>query len=174
MASMIIRLYGDPVLRQKADPVSRVDDDVRQLAESMIQSMYGESGIGLAAPQVGKSLRLIVADPVIEGRQGNPRAFVNPEITDSWGDSTYEEGCLSLPGVNGDVDRPDGVRVRFTDLDGAEHEESFDGLWARVLQHEIDHLNGRLFVDYLSTMRRAMLQRKLKDLAREAKERIQG
>ncbi len=169
-----IRLYGDPVLRRKADPVGEVDDEVRLLAQTMIQSMYAESGIGLAAPQVGRSLRLIVADPLIDGRQGNPRAFINPEIVDSWGMTTYEEGCLSLPGVNGDVDRPEGVAVRFLDLDGTGQEESFDGLWARVLQHEIDHLNGRLFVDHLSTMRRAMLQRRLRELAREAKERAQG
>ncbi len=171
---MRIRIYGDPVLRRKADAIVEVDDEIRRLAREMIQSMYAESGIGLAAPQVGSSLRLIVADPLIEGKQGNPRAFINPEIVDSWGACTYEEGCLSLPGVNGDVDRPEGVTLRFLDHDGAEHEESFDGLWARVLQHEIDHLNGKLFVDHLSTMRRAMLQKRLKELVRESREQVQS
>lgn len=159
---LAIRLYGDPVLRQKAIPVTEFNGELREFVQQMGAAMYLAEGIGLAANQVGDRRHLLVADVnQVESSSGpgrrvrnvekrQLRAFINAEITESSPeDGPYSEGCLSIPFVEGDVWRPLRVRVRYQDLDGATQEEWFDGLMARVLQHELDHLEGKLFVDRL-------------------------
>jgi peptide deformylase len=172
MAQLPIRIYGDPILRRKAAPVERFDEELRQLGRDMIETMILAPGVGLAAPQVGLSIRLLVADGSRHEGDKPPRIFVNPEILEAWSEWTYDEGCLSVPGLTAELTRPEAIRLRFQDENGTLHEEEFHGLWARVLQHEIDHLNGKLFVDYMSPMRRAMIMKKLRDLAKESKGRI--
>jgi peptide deformylase len=152
-----------PVLRAKARLVGPADADrVRELAPRMLATMYEAPGIGLAAPQVGESLRLVVID--VSGKEEEPRpiVLVNPEVVGASKElATREEGCLSLPNMYAEVTRPAAVKVRYQDLEGAKKEIEGDGLLAACLQHEIDHLNGVLFVDYLSALKRNMLLRKL-------------
>jgi peptide deformylase len=164
-----ILLHPDPRLKAVAKPVPRIDDDLRRLAADMLETMYDAPGIGLAAPQVGVLSRLIVMDCVRE-ESGTPRplVLVNPEIT--WRSETtaaYEEGCLSIPDHFADVTRPTEVEVRWTDLDGQERTERMEGLWAVCVQHEIDHLNGKLFIDYLGPIKRGMITRKMEKLKRD-------
>jgi len=144
-----IRVLGDPVLRQETKPVETITDELRTLARNMFETMYLAKGIGLAAPQVGRTERIAVVDV-----DDNPLVIINPEVIESDGTSKGEEGCLSIPDVYGDVERPATVRVRATDLDGKEFEVAAEGLFARCLQHEIDHLHGKLFLDYLSVLKR--------------------
>lgn len=177
MATLQIYVAPHPVLKKIADLVSGgVTDDLRRLMDDMLETMYASDGIGLAAPQVGVSKRVIVMD--IDQKRGEfenplekkgaPRFFVNPEIVWSSDDiSSYNEGCLSVPGQYADVERPAKIRARFLDYDGTEKEIEADGLLATCLQHEMDHLNGILFVDHLSTLKRDMLLRKLKKFTRE-------
>ncbi len=172
MPQLPIRLYGDPVLRRKAEPLAAIDDEIRRLAADMIETMYEANGVGLAAPQVGRAIRMLVADASHADGGPGPRVFINPEILESWDEAVYDEGCLSLPGLSAEITRPEAIRLRFFDEHGTEREEELHGLWARVLQHEIDHLEGRLFIDKLSPMRRALMDRKLKELVRESKSRI--
>jgi peptide deformylase len=155
MAGLEIRLLGDPVLRERAAEVETVDAEVRRLAGEMFTAMYEADGVGLAAPQVGVLRRIIVVDPREEGV--TPRAIVNPRIVtaDPLQDKA-EEGCLSIPGVRDVVQRPAGVTVEGLDLDGAPVRIEAEGLHARVLQHEIDHLDGVLFLDRLSPLKRRL------------------
>jgi peptide deformylase len=164
-----ILLYGSAILRQKCEPVERFDDELRRLNESMARAMIRENGIGLAAPQVGKTLRFLIARP--GGSRGlEVFSFVNPEIVfRSREQDDFTEGCLSLPDITADVRRPVSVRVRYQDLEGAEHELEDGDLLARILQHEADHLDGILFVDHLSLLRRKLLAKKLKALAARAR-----
>jgi peptide deformylase len=165
-ATLPILLVPDPRLRAKAKPVSAGDGEaVRALSERMLATMYAAPGIGLAAPQVGEMLRLVVIDLQKEDAR-SPIVLVNPEVVaESDETATREEGCLSLPNQYAEVTRPARVKVRYQDLTGARREIEGDGLLAACLQHEIDHLNGVLFVDYLSVLKRNMLLRKLaKDL----------
>jgi peptide deformylase len=157
-----ILLVPDPKLRQKCRPVGAEDPgEVRDLADRMLASMYAAPGIGLAAPQVGSLMRLIVVDLQPEDRR-EPLVMLNPEVVAlSEEKATREEGCLSLPGIYADVTRPARVKVRWQDLDGAKRETEAEGLLSACLQHEIDHLNGVLFVDYLSVLKRNMLLRRL-------------
>lgn len=157
-----ILLVPDPKLRAKARAVGPGDADaVRALAPRMLATMYKAPGIGLAAPQVGELLRLVVIDIQREERP-EPVVMVNPEIVaESDDEATREEGCLSLPGQYADVTRPARVKVRWQDLEGAKREMEAEGLMGACVQHEIDHLNGVLFVDYLSTLKRNMILRKL-------------
>lgn len=164
-----ILIHPDPRLKKVCDPVTAISSELGKLAEDMLETMYEAPGIGLAAPQIGVTKRLIVMDCVKEGA-GAPRPMVmfNPEVTWSSEDlSTYEEGCLSIPDQYAEVKRPAIVRVRWIGLDGAEQEEQFEGLWATCVQHEIDHLNGKLFIDYLGLMKRQMITRKMEKLKRE-------
>jgi peptide deformylase len=166
-----ILLVPDARLRARAKPVGPADADrVRALAPRMLAAMYAAPGIGLAAPQVGELLRLVVID-LQKDEQPNPIVLVNPEIVAASREvATREEGCLSLPGQYADVTRPAQVRVRYHDLDGARREIEGEGLLSACLQHEIDHLDGVLFVDHLSALKRNMLLRRLaKDL--KAKQR---
>lgn len=173
MAVLKIRKYGDPILRQKSAQQSVFDEALQQQAADMIETMREAKGIGLAANQVGQSNAMCVVEVglVIEGAA--PRAFVNPIIAATMGETvSYEEGCLSIPEVNDDVARPNQIRVQFQDLEGASHEEEFEGMLARVLQHEIDHLNGVFFVDRLGPLRRKLLNKKLKELAEQTQREL--
>jgi len=145
-----IRVLGDPVLREETSPVQQITDELRTLAKDMFDTMYLAKGIGLAAPQVGRSERLAVVDV-----NDNPLVIINPEIVELDSKTAKaEEGCLSIPDVYGDVERPNRVRVRALDLEGKSFEVEADDLLARCLQHEIDHLHGKLFIDYLSVLKR--------------------
>lgn len=169
MTNRPILIHPDPRLKTLAKPVAAITDDVRDLAADMLQTMYDAPGIGLAAPQVGVLSRLIVMD-CIRDKEAPPRpiVLVNPEITWASEDrSIYEEGCLSIPEQYADVERPAAVEVRWTALDGSAQSERFDGLWAICVQHEIDHLDGRLFIDYLSPLKRQLITRKMVKLKRD-------
>ena len=164
-----ILLHPDPRLKKVCAPVPDMSDELRALADDMLESMYAAPGIGLAAPLVGVLSRLLVMDCVKEeGGAAKPMVLFNPEIIASSDElNTYEEGCLSIPEHFADVTRPAVVEVRWLDRDGCEQQQVFDGLWATCVQHEIDHLNGKLFIDYLGPMRRQMITRKMQKLKRE-------
>ncbi len=164
-----ILIHPDPRLKKVTDPVTEVTADLRTLAADMLETMYDAPGIGLAAPQVGVMLRMMVMDCVKDdATPARPMVLLNPEVSWSSEDrSTYEEGCLSIPEQYADVERPAEVEVRWMDLDGASQTERFDGLWATCVQHEIDHLNGKLFIDYLKPLKRQMITRKMQKLKRE-------
>ena len=149
MSILDIRVLGDPVLREDTTLVGEITDELRALARDMFDTMHVAKGIGLAAPQVGRSERLAVID--VEDQRF---VIINPEVVHGEGKAKAEEGCLSIPDVYGDVERPAKVRVRATNLEGQEFEVEAEGLLARCLQHEIDHLHGKLFIDYLSVLKR--------------------
>ena len=169
MSILPILLHPDPRLKTRADEIGVPDAAVRDLAARMLDTMYDAPGIGLAAPQVGVLRRLIVMDCVKEeGAAPRPMALVDPAV--EWVSeamATYEEGCLSIPDQYGDVERPAEVEVTWTDLDGVRRRERFAGLWATCVQHEIDHLDGKLFIDYLKPLKRQMITRKMQKLKRE-------
>lgn len=158
-----LRYYGDPILRAKAVPVTAFTPELRDLVEGMFECMYREEGIGLAAPQVGEGLRVFVLDvPEEEAAPRVRRAFVNPSIVEKTGSATREEGCLSIPGFRADVKRAARVVVDALDENGAPFRLEAEGLLARAIQHETDHLDGILFVDRLSAIQRKLLEGKLK------------
>jgi len=159
MAKLEILEFPDDRLRTVAKAVERFDDRLRELVADMLESMYDAQGIGLAATQVNVHQRLLVLD--VSESQDTPRVYVNPEIVASEGSETCEEGCLSVPGIYAEVSRAEKIRVAAFDQHGQRFEEDLDGLHAVCLQHEIDHLNGRLFVDYLSSLKRRMVTKKL-------------
>jgi peptide deformylase len=161
-------ILPDPLLRQISRPLERVDDPLRKLADDMLETMYDAPGIGLAAIQIGEPLRMLVIDLAKEDEKPAPQVFINPEILESSEDrSVYEEGCLSIPDYYAEVERPASVRVKFLDRDGKEQEITADGLLATCLQHEMDHLNGVLFIDHISKLKRDMVVKKFKKLAKE-------
>ena len=166
-----IVLHPDPRLKKHCDPVADLSDELRALADDMLETMYDAPGIGLAAPQVGILSRLIVLDCAKdEETDVDPRPLVmfNPEIVASSDEkNVYEEGCLSIPDQFAEVTRPKVVDVSWIDRDGNAQSETFDGLWATCVQHEIDHLNGKLFIDYLGPIKRQMITRKMQKLKRE-------
>ncbi|WP_299652386.1 peptide deformylase [uncultured Tateyamaria sp.] len=164
-----IILHPDPRLKKSAVAVPDLSDELRSLADDMLETMYDAPGIGLAAPQVGVLTRLIVLDCVkADDEPPRPLVMFNPEIVGSSDElNTYEEGCLSIPDQFADVTRPAEVEVRWIDRDGNERHESMDGLWATCVQHEIDHLDGKLFIDYLKPLKRQMITRKMVKLKRE-------
>lgn len=164
-----ILIHPDPRLKKLCDPVTEITDDLRKAADEMLETMYDAPGVGLAGPQVGLMKRILVMD-CVKDPEATPRPMVlmNPEIT--WTSdalNTYEEGCLSIPDQYADVTRPAEVRVRWMGLDGKPQEEHFTGLWATCVQHEIDHLNGKLFIDYLTPLKRQLITRKMEKLKRE-------
>jgi peptide deformylase len=159
MAVLKVRRYGDPVLRRRAVPVEQVTPDIRRLADDMVDTMYDEVGIGLAAPQVGASIRLMVVGDE-EGR--GAQALLNPAISAQGGSVTAEEGCLSLPGVFAQVTRSEWVTLEAQDLEGRPIAITARGLRARVFQHEIDHLDGVLFIDRLEPVVRDRIKRRIK------------
>jgi peptide deformylase len=164
-----ILIHPDPRLKTVCKPVTDITDDIHRLADDMLATMYDAPGIGLASPQVGVLGRMLVMDCVKgEDEAPKPIVLINPEITWSSDErSTCNEGCLSIPEQYADVERPASVKVRWLGVDGKDHEEQFDDLWATCVQHEIDHLDGKLFIDYLSPMKRQMITRKMQKLKRE-------
>ena len=171
MAVRDILILPDKRLRLKSAPVERVDKSLRALVDDMFETMYAAPGIGLAAIQIGVPQRVVTMDLAKKDDEKEPQVFINPEIT--WLSeerSAYDEGCLSIPEYYEEVERPAKVRVRFTDLDGKVHEEDAEGLFATCIQHEIDHLNGVLFVDYLSKLKRDRVLKKFTKAAKRAAE----
>jgi peptide deformylase len=152
-----IRIIGDEILRQAASNVVDFDEKLVRLAEEMIDFMHDSDGIGLAAPQIGISKRILVADISPLEKEAGPMAFVNPVILESMGECTLEEGCLSIPEVREDVTRPEEILLKYHTPTGELKTENFSGWMSRVLQHEIDHLNGVLFVDYLSPIKKKLI-----------------
>lgn len=159
-----ILIWPDPVLKQKARPVAKVDDAVRVLVKDMFETMYSAEGVGLAAPQVGVLQRVIVLDTTHSQPESKPIAMINPELIAMEGETTYTEGCLSIPGESEDVDRAAVVTVKFLDVEGQEQTLRCDGLLAIAVQHETDHLNGTVFVDHVSTLKRELIRKRMKRL----------
>ena len=165
-ASVMTSIYPiltipESVLRQTAEPVERVDDDLRKLMDDMLATMYDAPGVGLAAPQIGISRRVIVMDPARDDDEPAPLVMANPVILDRSEEMRIqEEGCLSIPDVIAEVERPTVTRVAFLDREGKPQEAEIDGFLSTIVQHEVDHLNGVLFIDYLSRLKRDMIVRK--------------
>lgn len=161
--------FGDPVLKKKAEEIE-VGKDIKKLVEDMFETMYEANGVGLAAPQIGLSQRLFIVDaePMDpENLQGYKKVFVNPVILEEYAeDGSYEEGCLSIPGIRAHVVRPEAIKIKYYDENWKEHIEELDGMKARVFQHEYDHIEGVLFVDYISALRRKLLKSKLSDISK--------
>lgn len=161
MAVRPIITIPDPVLRKTARSIERVDDDLRRLMDDMLETMYDAPGIGLAAPQIGISRRLIVMDPAKDDAPETPLIMVNPKILERSDEMrTHEEGCLSIPDYTAEIERPAVIRVTFLDREGKAQEKKLEGIWSTVVQHEIDHLNGVLFIDYLSRLKRDMVMKR--------------
>ena len=169
MALRKILLHPDPRLKKMCEPVAAVDDEMRVLMQDMLETMYDAPGIGLAAPQIGVLQRILVMD-VVKDEDGEPHPLMmaNPEIIwESEQVSRYEEGCLSIPEEFADVERPEQVRVRYLDQNGETQELDCDGLLATCVQHEIDHLDGKLFIDYLGPVKRSMITGRMKKRKKE-------
>ncbi|MFD1695469.1 peptide deformylase [Roseibium aestuarii] len=172
MTKRAIITIPDPVLRQTCEPIVSIDDGIRQLADDMLETMYDAPGIGLAASQIGVLQRMFVLDVSKEEEPNAPMVFINPKIVwESEERSVYQEGCLSIPEYYEEVERPAKVTVQFLDRLGAENEITADGLLATCIQHELDHLNGTLFIDYLSKLKR---DRVMKKFAKQAKLTAKG
>ena len=169
MTKRTILLHPDPRLKAVCDPVDAFDKDLRALADDMLETMYDAPGIGLAAPQVGVMNRMLVMDCAKDDlAAAEPMVLINPRVIDASTDlNVYDEGCLSIPDQYAEVERPARVKVEWSDLDGKTVQKEFDGLWATCVQHEIDHLNGKLFIDYLKPLKRQMITRKMQKLKRE-------
>ena len=159
MSTLTVLHFPDPRLRKKARPVAAVDAQVRQLSRDMLETMYAENGIGLAATQVDVQQRIVVMD--LSAERNDPLTLVNPEILQQAGTEEMEEGCLSVPGYTDLVRRAEKISYRYLNLDGKEIEAEADGLRAVCIQHEIDHLDGKLFIDYLSPMKRRRVRKKI-------------
>ena len=164
-----IVVYGDPVLKKRAEDIEKGSLDVKALAADMFETMYGASGVGLAAPQIGKSIRMFVIDgePMDDELKDFKKVFINPEIIEEEGEEwAFEEGCLSIPGIRADVFRPEKLRIRYFDEDWNEHEEVYEGVAARIIQHEYDHIEGVLFTDHLSGLKKRLLKSKLQNISK--------
>lgn len=166
-----VTLYGDPLLRKKAIPVEKNHEGLEEIIENMWKTMYNSDGVGLAAPQVGLSIRIFVVD-ASEAADEEPelkdfrKVFINPEIIERTGEEwIMDEGCLSLPEIREDVLRPDRVRIRYSDENFEPHDEEYSGFAGRVIQHEYDHLEGILFIDHLSPLKKRLLKSKLRNIA---------
>jgi peptide deformylase len=170
-----IVMYGDPVLRQRAKDIE-LGTDLSQLIEDMFETMHAAQGIGLAAPQIGKSIRLFVvdgtgleddADEAEEGMEDFKKAFINPVMLEELGTPwDFEEGCLSIPNIREKVSRKETIRIRYYDESWQLKEEEYDGMKARIIQHEYDHIEGKLFIDYLPSLKKRLLKSKLTDISR--------
>ncbi len=159
MSRLTVLHFPDPRLRKKAQPVETVDGEIEQLSRDMLETMYAENGIGLAATQVNVQKRVIVMDLAAE--KNSPMALVNPEITEKAGSEEMEEGCLSVPGFSDTVRRAEKIAFHYLSLDGSKMEDTADGLLAVCIQHEIDHLDGKLFIDYLSPIKKQRIRKKI-------------
>ena len=168
MAVKDILIHPDPHLKKVCAAVESVTADVQALARDMLETMYDAPGVGLAAPQVGSLHRLFVMDCTGKEEDAAPMVLINPKVVwTSEETSVYNEGCLSIPEMYEDVERPERAVMQFLDIDGVEREQEFDGLWATCAQHELDHLNGVLFIDYLSGLKRRMITKKMMKLKKE-------
>jgi len=154
---MRIRIIGDNILREKAESVADFDDHLKTLVDDMIETMHESDGIGLAAPQVGISKRILVTDVSPVESEFGPQAFINPVILETSGDAELEEGCLSIPGIRENVTRPEEILLKYQTVDGEDHTEKYTGWMSRVLQHEIDHLDGILFIDHLGSVKQKII-----------------
>ena len=165
-----VLIWPHPTLKKKAAPVAGVDESLRTLVKDMFETMYAEDGVGLAAPQIGILKRVIVLDTRPRQPDSNPIAMINPEIYATDGVTVFQEGCLSLPGEAEDVERAARISVRFLDVDGQPQTMSCDGLLSIAVQHEIDHLDGIVFVDHLSSLKRELIRKRMKrvQVARES------
>jgi peptide deformylase len=169
MATMQIITYGDPVLRQKAEPVKEINKAIRKLAADMLETMYVRRGIGLAANQVGVLSRIIVVDPDWAKGKKSPLILINPVIVKHGGSCKAEEGCLSFPGINVEIKRPEWIEITAVDLDGREISITGNEMFSRVVSHELDHLNGVLFVDRANPVKKLTLRKELNKLKKKAK-----
>ncbi len=167
MPILEILTYPNPVLRKKATPVTEFGDELKSLVKSMAETMYDAPGVGLAAPQVGVSIRLVVIDVTPKDEDHNLIVLANPEIIESEGEAIEEEGCLSLPELNANVKRAVHIKVKAQDIDGKAIEFAAEDWFARVIQHELDHLDGTLFLDKISVLKRAMYKKKRKKILAE-------
>jgi peptide deformylase len=164
--------YGDPVLRKKASFIDRSYPELEKLVDNMFKTMYASSGVGLAAPQIGLSIRLFVIDasPFKEeepAADGFKRIFINAEVLNQEGEKKrFNEGCLSIPGIRGDVERKPRITIRYQDLNFDTHTETYEGIKARIIQHEYDHIDGILFIDHFPPIKRSMLKGRLNDISR--------
>jgi len=171
MALRDIIILPDRRLRLKSEPVGKITAEIKTLVEDMFETMYEAPGIGLAAIQVGVPKRVVTMDLAKKEGEKEPRVFIDPEITWTSDErSVYEEGCLSIPEVHEDVERPAKVRFKYLDLDGQPHEAEAEGLFATCIQHEIDHLNGKLFIDHISKLKRDYIVKKFAKAAKRAEE----
>ncbi|OEG69642.1 peptide deformylase, partial [Candidatus Endomicrobiellum trichonymphae] len=160
MAKLKIRKYGNPILRKRAEVVSEINENIKKLASDMLETMYSAPGVGLAAPQVGISLRLCVID--VDPNKKSPVVMINPEIILCGNKITAEEGCLSFPGFYENVNRFENIIARYTDLNGNRQEIKVQNFLAKAVQHEIDHLDAKLFIDYLPDWKRKSIEKKIK------------
>jgi peptide deformylase len=165
VATRPIVTYGDPVLREKTHPVEDINQDVKDLVADMIATLKQAEGLGLAAPQVGESKRIFITDLSALDLSEKMRVYINPEILETSGEIVLEEGCLSFPGIYQNISRPEKIKIRAMGIDGRQFELEISGMLARVVLHENDHLEGKLFIDYLSPISRTLLKGKLKKLA---------
>lgn len=170
MAVLEVVHYGDPILRKVCSPVTNFDD-LDELLDDMFDTMYEEDGIGLAANQVGLDMNLFILDVTHTDETDETMVFINGEILEGWGESSYEEGCLSIPEVRLDVIRPEFIRFKYQDEDGKEHIDEFGGLTARAIQHEMDHLTGKLIVDRVADIQKLQYNKQLKQIYSEAQAR---
>lgn len=165
-----IVLYGDPVLKKKAKDIVHGDETVKEFVANMYDTMYAAQGVGLAAPQIGHSLRLFVIDTTPmeeEEEEGLKMAFINPVMIEELGEEwLFEEGCLSIPGIRADVNRKSTITIKYFDENWDEHTETFDGMKARVIQHEYDHIEGKLFTDYLTPFKKRLIKGKLANISK--------
>jgi len=168
VAERPIVIYGEEVLRKKAEPVEKIDDDVKALVSDLVDTLKQARGLGLAAPQIGVSKRVFILDLTQVELTETVRVFINPEIIESSGSINLEEGCLSFPGLYQKIERPEFVKVKALDLNGNEFELETEGMLARAIQHENDHLNGVLFIDHLSSLSRTLIKGKLNKLKKMA------
>ena len=170
MALLELKYYGDPILRKETHSVKEFDSELERFADDMIETMHANSGVGLAAPQVGDPRSLIVIDVNSETEEDEeffePLTMVNPDILELSGNCVIEEGCLSIPEVRVEVERPEEIRVIYQDAKGNKKDLKCDGILARIIQHEVDHLRGRLMIDYLSSVKRDLLKSKLQKISR--------
>ncbi|MEP2773217.1 MAG: peptide deformylase [Fulvivirga sp.] len=165
-----IVVYGDPVLKKKAQDIKKGEIDVKELSQDMFETMESASGIGLAAPQIGKSIRMFVVDgtPIEdEDMEGFRKVFINPQMVEETGEPwAFEEGCLSIPNIREDVSRKENIKIKYYDEDWNLHEDAYDGMKARIIQHEYDHIEGILFTDYLTPLKKRMLKGKLTNITK--------
>ncbi|MBZ0263428.1 peptide deformylase [bacterium] len=177
MKKYAVKIYGDPVLRKPVEPIDTFDESLEEFAADMVHAMIEHDGIGLAAPQVGVSKSFIVIGLPVNADDPDDRkifTMANPEILEESEETVVmDEGCLSIPDITEEVERPEWIKLKFQDLKGEEYEIEADGIFARVIQHEIDHLDGVLFVDHLSPLKRTLLRGKLKRLHEDSKVRAE-